>query len=90
MAECVNCGTIVASPLKTWSMHGRPSKTGRRFKLTIGLYKCPTCGKKFRVVLGKEKTTINTMIGEIKGIEKGLMQTLRNLREKIVFLRRAQ
>ena len=64
-------------------MVGRPSKTGERFKLTIGLYECPRCERKFRVVVGKERVTIKGVIEEIKGIEKGLMQTLRNLREKI-------
>jgi predicted nucleic acid-binding Zn-ribbon protein len=64
-------------------MIGRPSKTGERFKLTIGLYECPRCERKFRVVLGKERITIKGMIQEIKGIEEGLMQTLRSLREKI-------
>jgi len=83
LAECPKCGTEVANPVKTWSMFGRPSKTGERFKLTMGLYECPTCERKFRVVLGKERTTIKGMISEIKGIEKGFMQTLRNLRETI-------
>ena len=83
MAECPTCGTEVASPLKTWSMVGRPSKTGERFKLTLGLFECPRCERKFRAVLGKEMITIKGIIKEIKGIEKGLMQTLRSLREKI-------
>ncbi|MBE0512320.1 hypothetical protein IBX38_04645 [Candidatus Bathyarchaeota archaeon] len=83
MAECPTCGTEVASLLKTWSMVGRPSKTGERFKLTLGLFKCPRCERKFRAVLGKERITIKGIIKEIKGIEKGLMQTLRSLRKKI-------
>jgi len=83
LAECPTCGTEVASLLKTWSMVGRPSKTGERFKLTLGLFKCPRCERKFRAVLGKERITIKGVIEEIKGIEKGLMQTLRSLREKI-------
>ena len=83
MAECPKCGTEVPSPLKTWSMVGRPSKTGERFKLTLGLFKCPRCERRFRAVLGKERITIKAIIKEIKGIEKGLMQTLGSLREKI-------
>jgi len=83
LVECPKCGIEVVNPVKTWSMVGRPSKTGERFKLTIGLYECPRCERKFRVVLGKEKITFKGMIEEIKGIEKGFMQTLRNLREKI-------
>jgi len=83
LAECPKCGTEVASPLKTWSMVGRPSKTGERFKLTLGLFKCPRCERRFRAVLGKERITIKGIVREIKGIEKGLMQTLGSLREKI-------
>jgi len=64
-------------------MVGRPSKTGERFKLTLGLFKCPRCERRFRAVLGKERITIKAIIKEIKGIEKGLMQTLGSLREKI-------
>ena len=83
MSECPKCGTEVASPLKTWSMVGRPSKTGERFKLTLGLFKCPRCERRFRAVLGKERITIKGIVREIKGIEKGLVQTLGSLREKI-------
>jgi len=64
-------------------MIGRPSKTGERFKLTIGLFECPRCEKRFRAVLEKEGITIKGIIKEIEGIEKGLMQTSRSLREKI-------
>ena len=83
MVECPECGTEVVSPFKTWSMIGKPSKTGERFKLTLGLFQCPECEKRFRGVLGKERITIKWGIEEIKSIEMGFMQTLRNLREKI-------
>ncbi len=83
MGECPKCGAEVASPLKTWSMVGRPSKIGERFKLTLGLFKCPSCERRFRTVLGKDRITIRGVIDEIKGIEKGLARTLRSLREKI-------
>lgn len=86
MAECPKCGTEVASPFKAWSMVGRPSKAGERFKLTLGLFKCPRCERKFRSVLGKERITIKSIKGiikEIKGIKEELMQTLRSLRGKI-------
>ena len=83
MVECPKCGIEVVNPIKTWSMVGRPSKTGERFRLAIGLYECPRCERKFRAVLGKERITVKGMIEEIKGIEKGLMQTLGNVREKI-------
>ena len=85
MTECPRCGTKVYMPTKTWSMAGRPSRTGERFKLTIGLYKCPKCKKGFREVLGKEKerVTLKGMVNEIKGIERRLMYTLGDLKEKI-------
>jgi len=83
LVECPKCGIEIVNPIKTWSMVGKPSKTGERFKLTIGLYECPRCERKFRVALEKERITVKGMIEEIKGIEKGLMQTLGNVREKI-------
>ena len=51
---CPRCG-IETSPVKTWKMAGRPSKTGERLQLTIGHYKCPGCNKTFRRVIAKEK-----------------------------------
>ena len=83
MVECPACGTKVDNPLKTWSLVGKTSKMGERFKLTLGLFRCSICEKRFRVVLGKERITIKGIIEEIKGVEKGLMQTSRSLRERI-------
>ncbi len=51
---CPECGVKTPS-IKTWKMAGRPSKTGERLQLTIGLYKCSECNKTFRHVLAKEK-----------------------------------
>jgi uncharacterized Zn finger protein (UPF0148 family) len=66
-------------------MAGRPSKTGERFKLTLGIFTCPRCDRRFRTVLGKEKEriTLKGMIKEIRGIERRLVQTLGDLKEKI-------
>lgn len=83
MAKCPRCGTEVFNLVKSWYMTGKSSKAGERLKLTIGLYECPGCNKKFRVALGKEKLTIKNVAEKIKGIEEGLMQTLRNLKERI-------
>jgi len=85
LSVCPRCGTAVTNPTKTWSMVGRPSKTGERFKLTLGLFTCPKCEKRFRKVVGKEKerVTLKGMVKEIKGIERRLVQTLGDLREKI-------
>jgi len=85
LSVCPRCGTEVTKPTKTWSMVGRPSKTGERFKLTLGLFVCPECERRFRTVVGKEKEriTLKGIVEEIKGVEKGLVQTLGDLREKI-------
>jgi len=66
-------------------MIGRPNKKGEQFKLTLGLFICPECEKRFRKVVGKEKKriTLKGAVEEIKGINKGLVQTLGDLREKI-------
>lgn len=85
MSVCPKCGTEVTKPTKKWSMIGRPSKKGERFKLTLGLFTCPKCEKRFRKVVGKEKeeVTFKVMVKEIKGIEMRLVQTLGDLKEKI-------
>jgi ribosomal protein L34E len=56
MAKCKTCGTVVSSPKKKWTMAGRPSKTGKRVQLEIGLFDCPKCKKSFREVLSKKIT----------------------------------
>jgi uncharacterized protein (UPF0212 family) len=55
LAKCPSCGADVASPTKKWSMAGRPDKAGKRLRLEIGLFDCPKCSKRFRVVLNKQK-----------------------------------
>ena len=85
MSVCPRCGSNVNNQIKTWSMVGRPSKTGEQFKLTEGVFMCPECEKRFLKVLGKERDEGNLkgMLGEIKGIERGLVQMLEDLKEKI-------
>ena len=87
MSVCPGCGTEVTNPTKTWSMVGRPSKTGERFKLTVGIFTCPQCGRRFRSVVGKERVSLKVMIDEIKGIQRGLVQTLADLKKKIAKLK---
>ena len=43
--KCKECGTIVSTPMKTYTLDGGP---------TIGLFDCPKCHKPFRVVLAPE------------------------------------
>ena len=52
-AKCPKCNKVFESQ-KTWKMAGRPDKKGKRFQLTIGLYKCPKHGT-YRKVLDKRK-----------------------------------
>ena len=85
MSVCPRCGTNVNNQIKTWSMVGRPNKTGEQNKLTVGFFMCHECEKRFMKVLEKEKEGRNLkgVIGQIKGIEKGLTKMLGDLREKI-------
>ena len=53
--HCPRCGATLEKPLKSWSMKGFPNKRGIRTRLTIGLYGCSSCGKKFRRVIAKER-----------------------------------
>ena len=54
LATCPKCKNIVAAS-KTWTMTTRPSKTGKRTKMEIGLFDCAKCGKTFRRVLSKKE-----------------------------------
>ncbi|UCG37485.1 MAG: hypothetical protein JSV64_04230 [Candidatus Bathyarchaeota archaeon] len=54
IGKCPRCGLKAEKPKKTWKMAGRPSKTGERLELTIGLFECPKHGS-FRKVLSKNK-----------------------------------
>jgi DNA repair exonuclease SbcCD ATPase subunit len=85
LPECPKCGNEVTNPIKTWSMFSRLSKTGERFRLILGIFKCPQCERRFRAVVGKEKerVTLKGAIKEIKWIERELVETLGDLREKI-------
>jgi hypothetical protein len=55
-------------------MVGKPSKAGEIFKLTMGLYECGSCGKSFRSVEGKEKTTIKEVVDRNEKLEEKLME----------------
>lgn len=85
MPVCPECETEVTHPTKTWFLVGRPTNKSDQFKLSLEIFTCPRCGKKFRDVVrkGKERITLKVMVKEIKGIERRLVQTLGVLREKI-------
>ena len=53
---CPSCGTLVSKPYKTWSLVAPfPDKKMRITMTTLGMFECPSCGKKFRGVVGKVK-----------------------------------
>jgi DNA repair exonuclease SbcCD ATPase subunit len=88
MVSCPKCGTEVPTPVKTWPIPSRkPLKKGEEPRLS-GIFECPNCRARFRAAVeakaGVEKAaSIKTVVERIKGIQGELMQTLKNLREKI-------
>ena len=87
MSECPRCGSKVSVPTKSWVMVGTPNKNGENFRLTLGIFNCLICEKKFRAVVRKERITLNGIVKEIKNIEIGLGQSLIDLRKKIAELK---
>lgn len=89
MAKCPKCGETVTTPAKTWPIPSRKtSEHTENAKLVVGIFECPKCKARFRSALeietkAEEKANIKNMVERIKGIQGELMQTLRNLREKI-------
>ena len=89
MVNCPKCGADVAAPVKTWSMPSRkPLKKGEEAKLAMGIFECPSCKARFRTAVVaetriEETASIKNMVERIRGIKGELMQTLKNLREKI-------
>ncbi len=85
MPVCPECGTEVTNPTKTWSIVGSPTRKGEQYRRKLGMFRCTHCKRKFRSVVrkGKEKITLKVIVEEIKEIERILLQTLGDLREKI-------
>jgi chromosome segregation ATPase len=88
LVKCPKCGVEVSTSVKTWSMSRRGAKTGGQSKVVMGLFECPNCKARFRAaveaeVRAEEAVSIKNMVARIKGIKGELMQTLKNLREKI-------
>lgn len=88
MVKCPKCGVEVSTPVKTWSMSRRGAKTVGESKVVMGLFECPNCKARFRAAVEaevrvEEAVSIKNMVARIKGIKGELMQTLKNLREKI-------
>ena len=88
MVNCPNCGFEVSTPVKTWPIPSRKSmKRNEEVKLAA-IFECPNCKARFRSAMETKKKTqetvsIKDMVGRIRTVKEGLMQTLMNLREKI-------
>ena len=89
MVKCPNCGGDVTNPVKTWLVSVRkPSRRGNQSTMTLGIFECANCKARFRAAVDaetrvEETGNIKNMVERIKGIRGELMQTLKNLREKI-------
>ncbi|MEM3700204.1 MAG: hypothetical protein QXL57_04995 [Candidatus Bathyarchaeia archaeon] len=89
LVKCPRCGVEVAAPTKTWMVSPKkPLGKGEETGLVIGIFECPNCKARFRSALTaearvEERVSIKNMVERIKGIKGELMQTLKNLREKI-------
>jgi hypothetical protein len=81
MSKCPNCGAEEANSVKSWSMIGKPSKSGEMFKLTISLYECKVCGKSFRCVKDKEKITMKGVLDRSNELEEKLMEATKKRAE---------
>jgi septal ring factor EnvC (AmiA/AmiB activator) len=89
LVTCPKCGVYVATPVKTWPIPGqKPAEKGEESKLVMGIFECPKCKARFRAAVEaetrvEETASIKNMVERIRGIKGELMQTLKNLRDKI-------
>jgi len=86
LAKCPKCGVEVTNPVKAWSMIGKLSKSGEMLQLTIGLFECINCKKRFRNVIDKQKITIKGIVQKIKVLEEMVMEAAKKraeLEEKV-------
>jgi len=86
LVKCPKCGVEVTNPVKVWSMIGKMSKSGELLQLTIGLYECMNCKKRFRNVIRKEKISIKELVQKIKVLEEMAMEAAKKraeLEEKV-------
>jgi len=88
LVNCPNCGFNVTVPVKTWPIPSRrPPREGEETKLAT-IFECPSCKARFRSAIyakmaSQETISIKDIVGRVRTVKEGLMQTLVNLREKI-------
>jgi hypothetical protein len=89
LVSCPKCGAEVPTPLKAWPVLARKSlQKGGSSRMIMGIFECPDCKTKFRAAFQAEMkigetVSVKNLVERIKGIRGELMQTLKNLREKI-------
>jgi chromosome segregation ATPase len=88
LANCPNCGFEVPTPVKTWPIPSRKPVKGNEEGKLAAIFECPNCKARFRSAIEAKKQiqetiSIKDMVGRIRTVKEGLMQTLMNLREKI-------
>ncbi|MCS7114621.1 MAG: hypothetical protein RMJ15_10385 [Nitrososphaerota archaeon] len=84
--KCPKCGRDAIAKVKVWSFS--PRKTGEGTPKLMGIFECLNCKARFRAAVEpeskvEETVSIKNMVERIKIIKGELMQTLKNLREKI-------
>jgi chromosome segregation ATPase len=89
LAKCPKCGTEKTYLIKTWPMPVKKrTKDDKNSQSLLGIFECSNCSTRFRAVVEaqsktEETVSIKNMVERIRGIKGELMQTLKNLREKI-------
>ena len=85
VVTCPNCGVIVESPTKTWSLPRRASRSGEESGRVVGMFVCPSCQTRFRASFEKptETASVKSVVENLKGIQGEFVNTLKNLREKL-------
>ena len=87
VVTCPNCGAVVESPMKTWSLPRRSSRSGEESKMSVGMFVCGSCQTRFRASFEKPPATdmasVKSVVENLKGIQGEFVNTLKNLREKL-------
>jgi uncharacterized protein YlxW (UPF0749 family) len=85
LVTCPKCGTNVETPMKSWSLPRKTTKSGDESRMNIGMFECPNCQTRFRASFEKvaETTSVKSIVENLRGIEGEFVNTLKNLREKL-------
>jgi SMC interacting uncharacterized protein involved in chromosome segregation len=86
LTKCPKCGADVDRPFKTWYVSRRTSRPQGEVKIGFGMFQCPQCENKFRAGvkdMEEKELRMRGVAEKIKGIEVELVNTLKNLREKL-------